>query len=81
MTRGLDDMASFLPVPYVVRAGAGLGLALLAGRAPAPWSGIGLVVAVTIALPTLWMTALSLLIAIVPLWRSVTERPREDSRA
>ena len=70
MARGPGDEASFLPIPYLVRAVVGLVLALVAGRAPAPWSGVGLVMAVTIALPTLWMTALSLLIAIVPLWRS-----------
>ena len=74
MARGTDDVASFLPIPYWVRAAAGLVLALVAGRARAPWCGIGLVVAVTIALPTLWMTALSLLIAIVPLWRSAPAR-------
>ena len=72
--RGTDDVASFLPIPYRVRAAAGLVLALAAGRARAPWCGIGLVVAVTIALPTLRMTALSLLIAIVPLWRSAPAR-------
>ena len=33
-----------------------------------------LVVALTIANPTLWATALSLLIAIVPLWRSTPLR-------
>ena len=70
VARGPGDEASFLPIPYLVRAVAGLALALVAGRAPAPWSGVGLVVAVTIALPTLWMTAFSLLIATVPLWRS-----------
>ena len=69
MARGPNDVASFLPIPYGVRAVAGLVLALVAGRARAPWSGVGLVVAVTIALPTLWMTGLSLLIAIVPIWR------------
>lgn len=70
MVRGPGDEASFLPIPYLVRAVVGLVLALVAGRAPAPWSGVGLVMAVTIALPTLWMTALSLLIAVIPLWRS-----------
>ncbi len=72
--RGPNDVASFLPIPYGVRAVAGLALALVAGRARAPWSGIGLVVAVTIALPTLWMTGLSMLIAIVPLWLPARER-------
>jgi hypothetical protein len=70
MARGPSDIASFLPIPYLVRAVLGLLLALIAGRLRAPWSGVGLVIAVTIALPTLWTTALSVLIAIVPLWRS-----------
>jgi hypothetical protein len=69
MSRGPGDVASFLPIPYLVRAVAGLVLALAAGRLPERWRGPGLVVAVTVALPTLWFTALSLLIAIVPLWR------------
>lgn len=73
MARGPNDVASFLPIPYGVRAVAGLLLALVAGRARAPWSGVGLVIAVTIALPTLWMTGLSLLIAVVPIWRSARE--------
>ena len=33
MARGPDDVASFLPIPYGVRAVAGLALALVAGRA------------------------------------------------
>ena len=67
--RGPGDEASFLPVPFVVRAVAGLALALV-GRQGAPALGeVLLVVAVTLALPTLWMTGLSLLVAVVPMWR------------
>ena len=68
-SRGPGDVASFLPIPYVVRAVAGLVLVVVAGRLRSPWAEVGLVVGVTIALPTLWMTALSLLIAVVPMWR------------
>ena len=67
--RGPGDEASFLPVPFVIRAVAGLALALVAGRVRRPWGEALLVIAVTLALPTLWMTALSLLVAIVPMWR------------
>ncbi|MEW6225161.1 MAG: glycosyltransferase 87 family protein [Chloroflexota bacterium] len=69
MSRGPGDVASFLPIPFAVRAVAGLAVALLAGRLRSPWSEVLLVVAVTVALPTLWFTALSLLIAVVPMWR------------
>ena len=75
MARGPGDVASFLPIPFVVRALAGCAIALLAGRLRSPWSEVLLVVAVTVALPTLWFTALSLLIAVVPMWR-LPRRPR-----
>lgn len=69
LARGPGDVASFLPIPFVARALAGLALALVAGRVRSPWGEVLLVVAVTLALPTLWFTALSLLIAVVPMWR------------
>ena len=74
--RGPADEASFLPVPFVIRAVAGLALALVAGRLPRPWGEVLLVVAVTLALPTLWMTALSLLVAVVPLSTHAARRDR-----
>jgi hypothetical protein len=69
MARGPGDVASFLPIPFLVRGVAGLALAIVAGRLRSPWREVLLVVAVTVALPTLWLTALSLLIAVVPMWR------------
>jgi hypothetical protein len=60
-------MSSLLPVPYITRAVAGLVLAVVAGRIRPSVGEPLLVVAVTIALPTLWFTALSLLVAVVPL--------------
>jgi Ca2+/Na+ antiporter len=61
------QQSSFIAVPFPVRAAAGLALALIAGRLPR-WSGDPLlVVAVTLALPSLWFTGLSLLVGIVPL--------------
>jgi hypothetical protein len=94
VARGPGDAASLLPVPYLVRAVVGLGLALIAGRLPVPegrrrstTGEVLLIVAITIAMPTLWMTALSLLIAIVPIWfdgtrdRAVQDRGAEGGGA
>lgn len=67
--RGPGDVASFLPVPYAWRAVAGLAIALWAARQRSHLAEAGLVIGVTIAMPTLWTTALSLLVALVPIWR------------
>jgi Glycosyltransferase family 87 len=81
------EAASILPIPFVFRFTAGILLAVAAGlistRARAgqgcPVRGEALLVlALTVANPTLWATAFSLLIAIVPLWRtSGLARPPE----
>jgi hypothetical protein len=61
------QQSSFVAVPFPIRAAAGLALALVAGRLPR-WAGDPLlVVAVTLALPSLWFTGLSLLVGVVPL--------------
>jgi hypothetical protein len=61
------QQSSFVAVPLPIRAAAGLIVALVAARLPR-WAGDPLlVVAVTLALPSLWVTGLSLLVAIVPL--------------
>jgi len=65
--RGPSDMPSIIPVPYGVRAVAGLGLAIVAGRITPRYGEPLLVVAIMIASPTLWATAFSLLVAVVPL--------------
>jgi hypothetical protein len=66
--------ASLLPIPFPVRLGVGVALAVVAGwlsREGRQRAGETLlVVALVAANPTLWVTALSLLIAIVPLWRT-----------
>jgi hypothetical protein len=67
LARGPGDASGFLPIPYVARAAVGLVLAFAAGRLRPSIGDPLLVVAVTIALPTLWFTALSLLIGVVPL--------------
>jgi hypothetical protein len=62
-----------------VRFAVGAALALIAGRlalrasraSTSPrWAESLLIVGLTVANPTLWVTALSLLVAIVPLWRT-----------
>jgi hypothetical protein len=65
----VDPLAqsSFVAVPLPVRATAGLLLALVAGRMPRHIGDPLLVVAVTLALPSLWFTGLSLLVGIVPI--------------
>jgi hypothetical protein len=75
--RGIDlgQQTSFVPVPFLVRAAAAVVLVLVASRLIARRGDLLLVVAVTLALPSLWFTGLSLLTAAVPLWR----RPTVDS--
>ena len=68
---------SLLPVPYPLRLAAGAviavvgGLLLSRGR-----QGVAeglLISGIVLANPTLWVTAMSMLIAIVPLWRTRSE--------
>jgi hypothetical protein len=61
------QQSSFVAVPLPVRGAAGILLALVAGRLPRRLGDPLLVVAVTLALPSLWFTGLSLLVAVVPL--------------
>ena len=71
--------ASIIPVPFPVRAVAGLALALAAGRIRPRVGEPMLVVAIVIANPTLWVTAFSMLAAIVPLLRwPAPDRPRSS---
>ena len=73
--------ASLLPIPFPIRLGLGAVLAVVAGqlvlRGRQRAGESLLVVALVAANPTLWVTALSLLIAIVPLWRSASPRRTE----
>ncbi len=74
------DGASVFPIPFGVRFAIGVVLSVIAGRLAlrAARQDRGdvrlaeslLIVALTIANPTLWVTALCLLVAIVPLWRT-----------
>jgi hypothetical protein len=76
--RAGTDGGSWLPIPFALRFAAGVGLALVAGRLAARAAAAGtsprageavLIVALVVANPTLWATALSMLVAVVPLWR------------
>jgi len=66
--------ASIVPIPFPVRALIGLGLAIAGGHLA--WRGrrrLGeglLILGLIVANPTLWVTAMSIAIALVPLWRS-----------
>jgi len=75
---------ALVPIPFVVRFGFGAVLAVIAGRLAlradpehgrrnARFAEALLIVALTVANPTLWVTALSLLVAIVPLSRTVLD--------
>lgn len=61
------QQSAFVAVPLPIRLAAGLLLAIVAARLPRHLGDPLLVVAVTVALPSLWFTGLSLLVAIVPL--------------
>ncbi len=77
--RAGTDGGSLVPIPFPIRFAAGAILAVVAGRMAASARARGvaprtaevlLVVGFTIGNPTLWATALSILVAIVPLWRT-----------
>lgn len=61
------QQSSFVAMPLPIRGAAGILLALVAGRLPRRLGDPLLVVAVTLALPSLWFTGLSMLVAVVPL--------------
>jgi hypothetical protein len=73
-SQAASNGASIVNVSYPVRFAAGAVLAIVAGRLGGRVGEVLIVVAVTLANPTFWATALSLLVAIVPLLRS---RPQE----
>ena len=61
------QQSSFVAIPFPVRLLAALVLTVAASRLERRYGDPLLVVAVTLALPSLWFTGLSLLIAVVPL--------------
>ena len=74
-SRGPTDVSGLLPVPYFARAVTGLLLALVAARLEPRIGEPLLIIAIVVALPTLWMAALSTLVALVPI---VREKGRES---
>lgn len=81
--RGPADVSGLVPIPYVVRATAGLALTVIAGRLTPRIGEPLLVVAIVVASPTLWFDALAMLVAIVPVvWiRSLDRSETRDSEA
>jgi hypothetical protein len=69
VARGPGDASTFWPIPYVARVAVAAVLLVVASRLEPRWGDPLLVVAVVVALPTLWLTALSTLVAVVPLLR------------
>jgi hypothetical protein len=70
--RGPADISGFLPIPYVVRLVVAIGLTVLAATLKPRVGEPLLVIAITVAMPTLWLNALATLIAIVPILSSAT---------
>ena len=78
-TQGSSAGASLVPVPFPVRLLVAAVVIIVAGRVPGRPGEVLLVVALVIGNPTLWVTALSLLVAIVPLstrWPKDAAAPR-----
>ncbi len=67
VARGPGQAPGLIPVPYGVRAVAGAALAVIAGRLHPRYGEPLLIVGVTLASPSLYATAFSMLVAIVPL--------------
>jgi hypothetical protein len=69
VARAAADGGGIVSIPYPLRFGVGVGLALLAGRRGGRRGEALLVVAILIANPTLWVNAFSQLVALIPiLW-------------
>jgi glycosyl transferase family 87 len=68
--RAGTDGGALVAIPFPVRFVAGGVLAAIGGRLGGHRGEILLVIGLTLANPTLWATALSLLVAVVPLLRS-----------
>jgi hypothetical protein len=69
VARAPTDAGGFIPIPYPVRLAAAAIVAVVAGRAGGRRGEVGIVVAITVASPTLWANAFSQLLAILPLVR------------
>lgn len=68
--RAGTDGGAIVAVPFPVRFGVGAALAAVAGRLGGHRGELLLVIGLTVANPTLWVAALSILVAIVTLLRT-----------
>lgn len=74
--RGPGDISGLLPIPYFARVIAALVVTVIAGLVRPRLGEPLLVVAITIALPTLWLDAFATLVAVLPL---VAAGPRSSA--
>ena len=65
--RGPGDISGLVPVPYFVRLIVAVVLTVIAGLIRPRIGEPLLVVAITVALPTLWLDAFATLVAILPI--------------
>jgi hypothetical protein len=63
-----------LPIGYPARLAIAVLLTIVASRLPEQYGEATLVVAVVLANPSLWATALSMLVATIPLWETAPKR-------
>ncbi len=73
VSQGGTTGASLVPVPFVLRFAIAIALAGVGGRIGGRIGETLLVVGLVVGNPTLWMTAFSVLIALVPLWRTAPD--------
>jgi hypothetical protein len=69
VTRGDTTGASLIPIPFIIRFLVALAISAVAGKIGGRRGEALVIVAIVVGNPTLWMTAFSMLIAIVPLVR------------
>jgi hypothetical protein len=69
------QQSAFVAVPFAVRALVAATLVVVASRIREARGDLLFVAAVTLALPSLWFTGLSLLVAAVPLYRRLDRSP------
>ncbi len=82
--RASTTSGGMVAVPYPIRFGAGALIAFVAGRRGGRAGEAALVIAITLASPTLWANAFSQLLAILPLLRAPELKganPRRDDPA
>ena len=78
-SRGPGDISGLLPIPYFARLIVAIVVTVVAGLVRPRIGEPLLVVAITIALPTLWLDALAVLIAIAPIVASAARSRSADT--